>query len=110
MATANKGSSGAGEAQWYSLPVDSRLAPGFARRTHLPRPDRGFRVAVFSSSQDIEGLLEKEGEGGRPPSCFLGLLGSLARVFQRVACNVACRRSSPGKWIGRLSWLEALGS
>lgn len=63
MATANKGSSGAGEAQWYSLPVDSRRAPGFARRTHLSRPGRGFRVSVFSSSQDTEGLLEKEGEG-----------------------------------------------
>lgn len=63
MATANKGSPDAGEAQWYSLPVDPRRAPGFARRSHLPSPGRGSRVAVFSSSQDMEGLLEKEGEG-----------------------------------------------
>lgn len=44
-------------------PGGSTGATGFARRNHLPRPGRDSRVAVFLSSQDIEGLLEKEGEG-----------------------------------------------
>lgn len=91
-----------------------------SRRTHgEPPASRGAvtsqgRAGVpvsrcFRFPKTLRGSWRKKGRG-RPPSCFWGLLGSLASVFQRVACIVVCRRLSLWRWISDLSQLEGLGS
>lgn len=91
-----------------------------SRRTHgEPPTSRGAvtsqgRAGVpvsrcFRFPKTLRGSWRKKGRG-RPPSCFWGLLGSLASVFQRVACIVVCRRLSLWRWISDLSQLEGLGS
>lgn len=92
-------------ASWrtYSEPPASRGTIASQGRDGVP-VSRCLRLP-----RTLRGSWRKKGRG-RPPSCLCGLLGSLASVFQRVACIVACRRSSPGKWISDLSWLQGLGS
>lgn len=92
-----------GEAQWYSLQADPRRATGFSRRNHLLRPGLGSRVSVFSSPQDMERLLEKEGEG----EAAILLLGAARFSGKRFpACSLQRGLSQIKSW--EVDWSPVL--
>lgn len=96
MAVANKGSPAAGEVQWYSLLADLREPPA-SRGAITSQGRAGIPVSrCFCLPRTLRGSWRKKGRG-RSPSCFWGLLGSLASVFHCVPCIVACRGLSPGR-------------